>query len=111
MRDILKLAIVLLIVAGLSICRASNADDGILRQDESDAAHFAVSYILTNTTYMLLHQGVGMDKTSARIFSAFIVGTGTALKEIHDFQPSTRDMKLNLLGIGCAIGTTFVFNF
>ena len=105
-RTLVSLLFVLsvLCVFGLSECAHG-------RQDESDAAHFGVSYILTMTSYGLLTKGLGMPKFPARLFSGVIVGMGTGIKEFHDLEPSKRDMGMNLLGIGSAIGTTLLFEF
>ncbi len=100
--------VVFLIALNLSMCRYAKATE--LRPDEGAAAHFGTSYVLTMLSYGALTR-LGMPKLPATLMSILIVGVGTSMKEMHDFEPSTNDVKWNMLGVGAAVGTTLIFEF
>jgi hypothetical protein len=88
----------LIIVSFAFILCCADKCAGADRQDQSDAAHFGMSFILDSAIYAGFRH-IGVPRLPAEIFSGVLAASIGAYKEMHDFEPSGRDMNFNLLGI------------
>lgn len=80
------------------------------------AAHFGLGYAATSILYGFAKQGLRMEKTDARIFSAFTVFTCALLRQAvvaieGNVKPNTAGMLQSMAGIGAATGASWVFDF
>jgi hypothetical protein len=75
------------------------------------AAHFGLSFALTEVLYRLLHHGLKAPKGFSLGLACGIVFAGTAFKEFHDPNPDGHDILANTAGISSAALKIVVFEF
>ena len=107
----------LLVIIGLFLAaRPAAAEEYSDSAATHFAAHFGLGYAATSLLYGFAKQGLRMDKTDARIFSAFTVFTCALLRQAvvaidGRTKPNTAGMLQSMAGIGAATGASWVFDF
>jgi predicted anti-sigma-YlaC factor YlaD len=115
MSQMLKVVAVLSLVAGLfvTLSKATAHDVNSTQYVESrtHSLHFAVSYGVTLTSYMLLRRA-GMPAFPAGLLSMVVVNCLGAVKEMNDQHGADgRSVLMNGLGSGAAVGTAVLLSF
>lgn len=75
------------------------------------AAHFGLSYAITTTLYGFSRQGLRMSPVQAAVFAGFVTFTGGFFRQAIQPQFNGAGVFQNVLGIGAALGTVYVFHF
>lgn len=92
----------------LALLLLSNICQGI---ETDKVAHASTSFALQTIFYGLAKTYVTDDRLGASVLAAAIVFTATTFKEFNDNPTDRHDILANTIGIGTAIGATFVFEF
>lgn len=79
--------------------------------DTDKAAHFGLSFALTEVLYRVLHNGLGAPKGFSLGLACGIVFVATSTKEFYDATPDGRDILANTVGISSAAFKIVVFEF
>jgi len=74
-------------------------------------AHFGTSFMMQTVGYGLVKKLITEDRFEAVVLTAVIVLGIGAFKEMWDSPPDANDILANTIGVGTAIGATFVFEF
>jgi len=74
-------------------------------------AHASTSFMLQTVGYGLVKELITEDRFEAVVLTAVIVLGIGAFKEMRDTPSDANDMLANTVGVGLAIGATWVFEF
>jgi len=92
----------------IALLLLSNISQGI---ETDKVAHASTSFVLQTVCYGLAKKFVTDDRFQASALAAVLVFAATTFKEFNDNPTDSHDILANTIGIGTAIGATFVFEF
>ena len=75
------------------------------------AAHLGISYMATTIVYGIFKKPLRLKRHEALLMAVPLVLAVGIMKEYGDANFSSSDIAHNVLGVGLAVGATYVFEF